>query len=264
MAIDIKSPWELSRMTETGRLHSEIFALVEPLIGPGMTTFELDRRIHKAIQERRGKAPQIGYRAGGNVPFPSATCMSVDDVVVHGFPSKRPLKEGEILKIDFLFTHEGYTTDMARTYAIGKVSPEAKRLIEVTEQAFWVGLEAMKVGNRTGDVAQIIQQFVETRHGMWCVREMQGHGVGRKLHEDPNLPNYGNSGTGPKLRSGMTIALEPMVTLFPSNLVILADGWTATAGKGNLAAHYENTVAITDSGPVLLTGSQKQLAAVAG
>jgi len=257
MAIHIKSPWEIEKMTKTGQLHTAIFAEVEPHIRPGVSTLELDQMILRAIERVGGQAPQIGYRAGGTVPFPSATCMSIDDVVVHGFPSKRPLREGELLKIDFLFTYEGYTTDMARTYAIGKLSPEAERLMRVTEEAFWVGFELLQPGKRIGDVASAVQDFVERRHGLWCIREMVGHGVGRELHEDPQVPNYGEPGKGPKLRPGMTLALEPMVALYPAKMVILADGWTATVGKGNLAAHYENTVLITDSGPRLLTGSQK-------
>jgi methionyl aminopeptidase len=257
MAIYIKSPWEIERMTKTGQLHTEIFAEVEPHVRPGVSTLELDQIILRAIQRVGGQAPQIGYRAGGTVPFPSATCMSVDEVVVHGLPSKRPLREGQLLKIDFLFTYEGYTTDMARTYAIGKVSLEAERLMRVTEEAFWVGFEQLQPGRRIGDVAAAVQEFVERRHGLWCIREMVGHGVGRELHEDPQVPNYGEPGKGPKLRPGMTLAFEPMVALYPAKMVILEDGWTATVGKGNLAAHYENTVLITHAGPRLLTGTQK-------
>lgn len=259
MAIHIKSPWEIEKMTKTGQLHTAIFAEVEPHIRPGVSTHELDQMILRAIQKVGGKAPQIGYRAGGQVPYPSATCMSIDDVVVHGFPSKRPLQDGELLKIDFLFTHDGYTTDMARTYAVGKVSPEAQKLIQVTEEAFWLGLELLQPGKRIGDVAAAVQDFVEKQHGLWCIREMVGHGVGRELHEDPQVPNYGDPGKGPKLRPGMTLAFEPMVALYPAKMVILVDGWTATVGKGNLAAHYENTVLITESGPRLLTGSQKSV-----
>ncbi|WP_027892157.1 type I methionyl aminopeptidase [Calidithermus chliarophilus] len=256
MAIVIKSPWELERMAETGRLHTEIFAELEPLIRPGVTTLELEQFVARAIKERGGVAPQMGYQ--GTYPF--ATCMSLNEVVVHGFPGKRPLKEGDVLKVDFAFTYQGFTTDMARTYAIGKVSPEAEKLIRVTEEAFWAGLEVMKAGNRTGDVAATVQQYVEG-HGFWVVREMVGHGVGRSMHEDPQVPNFGKAGQGPKLRPGMTLAFEPMVTQFPAKVVILEDGWTASAGKGNLAAHYENTVAITEAGPRLLTGSPRSVAA---
>lgn len=263
MAIHIKSPWEIEKMTRTGQLHTAIFAEIEPQIRPGVSTHDLDQMVLKAIRRVGGKAPQIGYRGSGDVPYQFATCMSLDDVVVHGFPSKRPLQEGELLKVDFLFTHDGYTTDMARTYAIGKVSPEAEHLMRVTEEAFWLGLEVMQPGNRIGDVAATVQDFIEKKHGLWCIREMVGHGVGKYNHEDPQVPNYGDSGKGPKLRAGMTLAFEPMVSLFPSKMVILSDGWTATVGKGNLAAHYENTVLITESGPRLLTGSQK-VAATAG
>ncbi|MDX2007060.1 MAG: type I methionyl aminopeptidase [Meiothermus sp.] len=261
MAIHIKSPWEIEKMTKTGQLHTSIFAEVEPLIRPGVTTHDLDQTILKAIRRVGGKAPQIGYKGAADVPYQFATCMSVDDVVVHGFPSRRPLEEGELLKVDFLFTFDGYTTDMARTYAVGKISNEAERLKRVTEEAFWMGLELLQPGTRLGDVGYAVQQFVEGKHGLWCVREMVGHGVGKYNHEDPQVPNFGDPGKGPKLRAGMTLAFEPMVSLFPAKMVILSDGWTATVGKGNLAAHYENTVLITDSGPRLLTGSQKLAAA---
>jgi len=244
-------------MTKTGQLHTQIFAEIESHIRPGVSTHELDQMVLGAVKRVGGKAPQIGYRGGGEVPYQFATCMSLDDVVVHGFPSKSPLQEGHVLKVDFLFSYQGYTTDMARTYAIGMVSPEAEKLIRVTEEAFWLGLEYLQPGNRIGDVAHAVQEFVEKKHGLWCVREMVGHGVGRDLHEDPQVPNYGDPGKGPKLRPGMTLAFEPMVSLFPAKMVILSDGWTATVGKGNLAAHYENTVLITESGPRLLTESQK-------
>lgn len=253
MAIHIKSPWEIEKMTKTGQLHTQIFAEIEPHIRAGVTTLELEQMIEKIIRRVGGKAPQIGYQ--GSYPF--ATCMSLDEIVVHGFPDKRPLQEGDLLKVDFAFTYDGFTTDMARTYTIGKVSPEAEKLVRVTEEAFWLGLEYLKPGNRIGDVAAAVQDYVENQHGLWCVREMVGHGVGRGMHEDPQVPNYGEPGKGPKLRPGMTLAFEPMVSLFPAKMVILSDGWTASVGKGNLAAHYENTVLITESGPRLLTGSQK-------
>ncbi len=244
-------------MTKGGLLHTAIFEEIAPSIQPGITSHELDQSILKAIKRVGGTAPQIGYKGGSAVPYQFATCMSVDDVVVHGFPSKSPLQEGQILKVDFLFTHDGYTTDMARTYAIGKVSEQAKKLMQVTEDAFWLGLELLQPGNRLGDVGAAVQEFVEKKNGLWCVREMVGHGVGKYNHEDPQVPNYGEKGRGAKLRPGMTIAFEPMVSLFPAKMVILQDGWTATVGKGNLSAHYENTVHITESGPRLLTGSQK-------
>jgi methionyl aminopeptidase len=262
MATYIKSPWEIERMTETGRLHTQIFAELEPHILPGVTTLELDALIHKAIVRLGGQAPQIGYKGHDAVPYPFATCMSLDDVVVHGFPSKRPLAQGDVLKVDFLFTCQGYTTDMARTYTIGKPTPEVAHLVKVTEEAFWMGLELLEPGMRLGDVGHAVQTFVEEKHGLWCIREMVGHGVGRYNHEDPQVPNYGQKGKGPKLRAGMTLAFEPMVSLFSAEMVILSDGWTATVGKGNLSAHYENTVLITQTGPRLLTGSPRAVPVV--
>lgn len=253
MAIVIKSPEELEVMAEVGRLHTEIFAELESQIRPGVSTLELEHWVRRAIQARGGTAPQIGYQG-----YPYATCMSLGEVVVHGFPSERPLQEGDLLKVDFAFGYRGFVTDMARTYLVGgRGSEEAEALIRATEEAFWAGFDRMRPGTRIGDVSAAVQASLEAR-GYWVVREMVGHGVGRSMHEDPQVPNFGRPGTGPRLRAGMTLALEPMVTLYPASVVILSDGWTASSGRGNLAAHYENTVAVTEEGPRLLTGALKE------
>ncbi|KIX84402.1 type I methionyl aminopeptidase [Thermus filiformis] len=249
MAIKLKSAWELERMAEAGALLTEVVEEVARHVAPGVTTKELDRIAHEAILKRKAKPAFLGLYG-----FPATLCTSVNEVVVHGIPSDEPLKEGDILSIDVGLFYGGFAADMARTYPVGQVSEEARRLIEVTEAAFWEGLKLMRPGYRTGDVAHRVQTFVEG-HGFHVVREFVGHGVGREIHEDPQLPNYGRPGTGPKLRPGMVLALEPMVTLRPTSVVILEDGWTASAGKGNLAAHYENTVVVTEEGPRLLTGA---------
>lgn len=253
MAIHFKSPWEIERMAKAGALLSEVFELVAARVAPGVSTLELDTLARREIEKRGAKPAFLGLYG-----FPNTLCTSVNDVVVHGIPNPQPLVEGDILSVDAGLFFEGYAADMARTFAIGRISPQARQLIEVTEAAFWVGLDAMQVGKRTGDVGHAVQQFVEGRHGMWCIREMVGHGLGRKMHEDPQLPNFGQPDTGPRLRPGMTLAFEPMVALHPANLVLLADGWTATVGKGNLAAHYENTVLIAEDGPKLLTGASER------
>lgn len=249
MAIHLKSPWEVERMAKAGALLTEVFELIAAAVKPGVTTLELDTLAQREIEKRKAKPAFLGLYG-----FPNTILTSVNDVVVHGIPNKTPLQDGDIVSIDGGLILDGYAADMARTYAVGSVSAEAQRLIKLTEESFWVGLKAMQVGNRIGDIGHAVQSFLEGQHNLWCIREMVGHGIGRKIHEDPQLPNFGQAGTGPKLRPGMTLAFEPMVALYPCNLVILSDGWTATAGKGNLAAHYENTVLITEDGPQLLTG----------
>lgn len=257
MAIKLKSAWEIERMADAGRLLTEVFSEVEKAIRPGVTTLELDTLAREATISRKAKPGFLGLYG-----FPFTLCVSKNEVVIHGFPDKDPLREGDLVSIDAGLFYQGYAADMARTYMVGKVSPEAEKLVRVTEQAFWVGLEAMQPGKRTGDIAHAVQSYIEGQ-GLWVVREFVGHGLGREMHEDPQLPNFGSPGQGPRLRPGMTLAFEPMVTLYPAKVVILEDGWTATSGKGNLAAHYENTVLITESGPRLLTGSPRGVPAVA-
>ncbi|MER3537344.1 MAG: type I methionyl aminopeptidase [Thermus sp.] len=248
MAIKLKSAWELERMAAAGALLTEVVEEVARHIAPGVTTKELDQIAHEAILRRKARPAFLGLYG-----FPATLCTSVNEVVVHGIPSDLPLQEGDILSIDVGLIYNGFAADMARTYPVGRVSEEAQRLIQVTEAAFWEGFNLLRPGYRTGDVAHRVQTFVEG-HGFHVVREFVGHGVGREIHEDPQLPNYGKPQTGPRLRPGMVLALEPMVTLRPASVVILEDGWTASAGRGNLAAHYENTVAVTEEGPRLLTG----------
>jgi len=234
-------------MEEAGRLLAEVMAEIERRIAPGVTTAELDRIARRAIEARGAKPAFLGYQG-----FPATICASPNEVVVHGIPKDEPLKEGDLLSVDIGLFHKGFAADMARTFAVGEVSDEAKKLIRTTEEAFWKGLEKAVVGNRVGDIAAAIQRHVEDA-GFWVVREFVGHGIGREFHEDPQVPNFGRPGTGPKLRPGMVLAIEPMVTLYPAHVVVLQDGWTASAGKGNLAAHYEHTVAITEEGPRILT-----------
>jgi len=247
VAIQIKSPEELARMAEAGRLLAEVMAELERRIRPGVSTAELDRVAREAILARGAKPAFLGYQG-----FPATICASPNEVVVHGIPSDRPLKEGDLLSVDVGLFYQGFAADMAKTFAIGEVSEEARRLVRTTEEAFWKGLEEAVPGKRVGDIAAAIQRHVEDA-GFWVVREFVGHGIGREFHEEPQVPNFGRPGTGPKLRPGMVLAIEPMVTLYPAHVVVLQDGWTASAGRGNLAAHYEHTVAITEEGPRVLT-----------
>ncbi len=252
MAIYLKRPEEIERMAEAGRLLAEVMAEVAAAVAPGVTTAALDRLAREAILARGAKPAFLGYQG-----YPATICASVNEVVVHGIPSDRPLRPGDLLSVDLGLFYRGYAADMARTFPVGEVSEEARRLLKVTEEAFWEGLKEARPGRRVGDVAAAIQRRVEDA-GFWVVREFVGHGIGREFHEEPQVPNFGRPGTGPKLRPGMVLAIEPMVTLFPANVVVLQDGWTASAGKGNLAAHYEHTVAITEEGPRVLTRSGEE------
>jgi len=246
--IVLKSPAEIERMAEAGALLTEVMDEIAAVVRPGVSTLELDRVAREGILERQAKPAFLGLYG-----FPATICASLNEVVVHGIPSAEPLRPGDIISIDIGLFYKGYAADMARTFAVGEVSEEARRLIRVTEESFWKGFEAARPGARLGDVSAAVQQHAEEA-GFWVVREFVGHGIGREMHEDPQVPNFGRPGVGPKLRAGMTLALEPMITLSAAPVVVLDDGWTASSGRGNLAAHYENTVAITESGPRLLTG----------
>jgi len=246
--IVLKSPAEIERMAEAGALLTEVMDEIAAAVRPGVSTLELDRVAREGILERQAKPAFLGLYG-----FPATICASRNEVVVHGIPSAEPLRSGDIISIDIGLFYKGYAADMARTFAVGEVPAEAQKLIRVTEESFWEGFEAARPGARLGDVSAAVQRHAEEA-GFWVVREFVGHGIGREMHEDPQVPNFGRPGVGPKLRAGMTLAIEPMITLFAAPVVVLDDGWTASSGRGNLAAHYENTVAITESGPRLLTG----------
>jgi len=235
-------------MAEAGRLLTECMEETRAAVAPGVTPRELDRIAHDAIVARGAKPAQLGYQG-----YPATICLSKNEIVVHGIPDAVPLQEGDIVTVDFALIHRGFYADMARTVGVGKVSDAAERLVRATEEAFWKGFEAAGPGKRVGDISAAVQQHVEEA-GFWVVREFVGHGIGSSFHEDPQVPNYGRPGRGPQLRPGMTFALEPMASLRSATASFLKDGWTATMGKGNLSAQYENTIAITDDGARLLTG----------
>lgn len=234
-------------MAEAAVINREALEAIEPLIKPGVSTAELNSIAEDAILSRGGKPAFKGYRG-----FPATLCTSVNEVVVHGFPDERPLKEGDIVSVDIGTFYRGYAADMAKTYAVGTVSAEARRLLEVTERSLYAGIEAAQAGNRLGDVSAAIQSVVEEA-GFWVVREFVGHGIGAEFHESPEVPNYGRAGTGPLLRPGLVLAIEPMVAARRTRVVVLDDGWTAPTANGSLAAHFEHTVAITEDGPRILT-----------
>lgn len=238
-------------MAGAGRLLTECMAEVGRAVAPGVTPKELDRIAYEGILARGAKPAQLGYQG-----YPATICLSKNEVVVHGIPDTVPLREGDIVTVDFALIYQGFYADMARTFGVGEIGREAEHLIRATEEAFWTGFAEAQPGKRVGDVSAAVQGHVEEA-GLWVVREFVGHGIGSSFHEDPQVPNYGRAGRGPQLRPGMTFALEPMASLRPGNASFLKDGWTATMGKGNLAAQYENTIAITESGPRLLTGEPR-------
>lgn len=245
--IIIKSANELERMREAGKIVYLTHQELKKAIQPGITTKELDRLAEKVISGYGATPSFKGYNG-----FPGSICTSVNDELVHGIPGNRELKEGDIISLDIGACYEGYHGDSAWTYPVGKISPEAERLLKVTEESLYKGLEQAKAGARVGDISHAIQTVAEEA-GFSIVREYVGHGVGRNLHEGPSIPNYGISGKGPRLKSGMTIAVEPMVNYGKRFVKTLADNWTVVTADGSLCAHFEHTIAITDDGYEILT-----------
>jgi len=248
--IVIKSKAELALMREAGRVNALALAAVREMIAPGVVTADLDAVAEEIIRKHGGIPVFKGYP--GAYPYPASLCISINEELVHGFPSKRRLKEGDIVSVDCGTLLEGFVGDAAFTVGVGEIFAEARRLIEVTEQALYEGIRWMRPGNRTGDVSAAIQRFVES-HGYHVTREYTGHGVGRQMHEGPQVPNYGIPGRGIVLRPGMTIALEPMVLVGTPRTRVLPDQWTVVSADGSLTAHYEHSVAVTEGDPIILT-----------
>lgn len=253
--VTIKSKKEIEYMREACRVVAITYQELEEKIKPGMTTYELDS-IAESTMRKLGAIPaEKGYDIGirGIPPYPASICVSINDEVIHGIPSKkRIIKEGDIVSVDTVALKNGFNGDAARTFMIGNVSHEAKRLVEVTKQAFFEGIKQAKAGNRLGDICHTIGEYVHSQ-GYSVVREFQGHGIGREMHEDPGIPNYGKAGRGIRLEPGMTLAIEPMVIQGKPNILELEDGWTIVTEDGSLAAHYENTILITEKEPEILT-----------
>jgi methionyl aminopeptidase len=245
--IVLKSAAELARMRAAGRIVAEILALLETRIKPGVTTGELDAL---AEQECRRHGAQPAFKGYGG--FPYALCTSPNDRVVHGFPDRRPLAEGEIVSIDFGVLYQGFYGDAAITVPVGQIDAETARLVEVTRTSLERAIARTVPGGRLSDISHAVQSWVES-HGFSVVRDFVGHGIGRQLHEAPQLPNFGPPGQGPRLKPGMTLAIEPMINAGDPGVKILEDGWTAVTQDGKRSAHFEHTVAITDSGPDILT-----------
>ncbi len=245
----VKRRSELEVMAEAAVINREALEVVERAVTPGVTTRELNALAEDAILSRGGKPAFKGYNG-----FPATICASPNEVVVHGFPDDRRLEEGDIISIDIGTFYRGYAADMARTYPVGNVSVDAERLLDVTQRSLTAGIERAQAGGRLGDVSAAIQGVVEAA-GYWVVREFVGHGIGRDFHEGPEVPNFGRAGTGPVLRPGLVLAIEPMVAQRRARVVIADDGWTASTENRCLAAHFEHTVAITEDGPWVLTAS---------
>jgi methionyl aminopeptidase len=248
--IHIKSPAELQVMREAGRINAMALAATKELLQPGVSTADLNAAAEEVLRKHGCVSPFKGY---GHPPFPTSITVSLNRELVHGIPSKnRKLKAGDIVSIDCGTVFEGMVGDSAYTAGVGEISPEAQDLLDVTRGALEAGIEKMCVGNRTGDVSAAIQNYVESR-GYFVTREYTGHGVGRQMHEGPQVPNYGKPGTGMPLKTGMTIAIEPMVLVGTEETRVLPDQWTVVSADGSLTAHFEHSVAVTEGKPLILT-----------
>ena len=245
--IPVKNERELVTMRRACKITAAARALAGEMVRPGVTTRQIDQAVHDFIVSQGAKPTFLGY--GG---FPASVCISVNNVVIHGIPGSRALKDGDIVSVDVGALWGGFTGDCAATFACGSISPEAKKLIAVTEQSFYEGIKFARQGYRVSDISHAVQTYVE-KYGYGVVRAFVGHGVGQKLHEEPEVPNFGSPGRGPRLVRGMTLAVEPMVTQGDYEVSVLKDGWTTVTADGSLAAHYENTVLITDGEPEILT-----------
>jgi methionyl aminopeptidase len=246
--ISLKNSAQIAAMQDAGRITGEALLLSRDMVKPGVSTYEIDTAIRRYIEKCGAKPAFLGY--GG---FPGSACISINDEVIHGIPSKdRILCEGDIVKIDTGATYKGYVGDSARTIPVGNVSEKAKRLIQATRDSFFAGIDALRVGNRLGDVGSAIDTLVR-KNGFSTVKRYVGHGIGTKLHEEPSVPNFGIRNRGVRLMPGMTIAIEPMINEGSYGVKTMPDGWTVKTLDGKLSAHFEHTVAITVDGPVILT-----------
>ena len=245
--ITIKSQREIELMRQAGMLVSKMHQFIKPYIKAGITTKELDKLCEEFIRNNDAVPTCKGYEG-----FPATLCTSVNDTVVHGIPDNYKLKDGDIITIDVVIGYKGYQGDAGWTYAVGEIDEDNKYLIEHTEKALYEGIQMVKPGNRIGDIAHAIQSYAENHH-LGVVRELCGHGIGREMHEDPEVPNYGVPGTGPKLKSGMVICIEPMLTFGRHNVYIMDDNWTVKTQDGSNAAHFEHTILVTDEGYEILT-----------
>lgn len=248
MSITIKSKHEIELMREAGKILAKVHEELEKEVKPGVTTGYIDRKCEELIRSF-GCIPSFkGYEG-----FPASVCVSVNSEVVHGIPSKKKfLREGDIVSLDTGVIYKGYQSDAARTHAVGIITPEASKLIEVTKQSFFEGIKVIKPGAHLFDISAAIGDYCQG-FGYGVVRDMVGHGIGKEMHEDPQIPNYRQTRRGPKLQSGMTLAIEPMITMGDYHIIWKSDGWTVVTADGSLAAHYENTVLVTEDGAEILS-----------
>jgi methionyl aminopeptidase len=245
--IILKSPEEIERIAESCRIVADTIEAIKNMVKPGLTTTDVESFADTYIKELGGVPAFKGYRG-----YPASICTSLNDEVIHGIPSKRVLQEGDILSIDLGVYKNGFFGDGAVTVPVGQITPVLERLLRVTEESLYIGIMNAIVGNRVSDISYAIQRHVES-HGFSVVRAFVGHGIGRELHEDPQIPNFGLPGRGPRLREGMTLAIEPMVNLGSHEVFVLDDGWTAVTADGKPSAHFEHTVLVTAQGPRILT-----------
>jgi methionyl aminopeptidase len=249
-SINIKSAYELEIMREAGRINAEALAAAVAEVEPGVTTLALNEAFEAVHKKYAVYSPFKNYP--GPVPYPASICTSVNDELVHGIPSKRKLIEGDIITIDCGTVYKGFVGDMAVTVPVGTIAPETQKLLDITQQALEIAISKMVAGNKVGDIGNAVETFVES-NGFYITRTYTGHGVGRQMHEGPQVPNYGTPGRGLRLKEGMTIALEPMVLVGTPNTIVKPDEWTVASADGSLTAHFEHTVAITSNGPQILT-----------
>ena len=249
-SINIKTPFELKIMREAGRINAEALSAAIALVQPGVTTAELNAAFEEVHKKYGVYSPFKNYP--GPTPYPASICTSVNDELVHGIPGNRILKDGDIISIDCGTVYEGFVGDMAVTVPVGVVDPQTEKLLDVTKQALDIAISKMVPGNTVGDIGYAVETFVEGQ-GFYITRTYTGHGVGRKMHEGPQVPNYGRPGKGMRLREGLTIALEPMVLVGTSGTVVKDDEWTVASADGSMTAHFEHTVAVTADGPQILT-----------
>lgn len=245
--IVLKTKSELELMRIAGKISAQALAVGGEMVKPGATTGQIDKAIHKFILSQKATPSFLGYDG-----FPASACISINDEVIHGIPGKRVIQPGDVVSIDVGAIYKGFHGDNAATFPAGEISPEAEQLLRVTKESLHKGIEAALVDHRVGDIGFAVQSHV-TPFGYGIVREFIGHGVGKEMHESPEVPNYGRGGHGPRLVAGMTIAIEPMINLSGDGIKVLRDGWTVKTVSGSYSAHFEHSIAITDNGPVILT-----------
>ena len=245
--IVLKNSSELALMRIAGRISAQALQVGGEMVRPGVTTGQINQKIHNFILSQDAIPSFLGY--GG---FPASACISVNDTVIHGIPGDEVIEEGDIVSIDVGAVYKGFHGDNAATFPAGKISPEAQKLLDATRESLYKGIEAAVNGNRVGDISAAVERSIEP-YGFGIVRKFVGHGVGKEMHESPEVPNYGVPGRGPRLAVGMTIAIEPMINLGTHDVKILSDGWTVKTADNSLSAHFEHSVAITENGPVILT-----------